>query len=56
MREFGTSNEMMLIRACVMLDPIFPTTGMGFHLPMDGTGAYALVSSTAFVNEPRPGG
>ena len=51
----GSSNDMMLIRACAKFDPIFPMTGMGFHLPKDNTGAYALVSSTAFVNEPRPG-
>jgi glycosyltransferase involved in cell wall biosynthesis len=37
-------------------DPIFPMTGLGFHLPKDNTGAYALVSATAFVNEPDPGG
>ena len=51
----GTSNDMMLIRACVKFDPIFATSGLGFQLPKDNTGAYALVSSTAFVNEPRPG-
>jgi len=51
----GIGDEMMLIRACAKFDPIFPTTGLGFHLPKDNTGAYALVSSTAFVNEPEPG-
>ena len=51
----GTSNDMMLIRACAKFDPIFPTTGLGSSLPKDNSGAYALVSSTAFVNEPRPG-
>jgi hypothetical protein len=53
--QFGAGNEMMLIRICSKFDPIFPLTGAGFHLPKDGTGAYGLVSSTAFVNEPRPG-
>ena len=52
---FGTSNEMMLIRACMKVNPIFPTSGLGFALSKDGTGAYTLVSSSAFVNEPRPG-
>ena len=52
----GTDNEMMLVRACAIFDPIFPMTGLGFHLPKDNTGAYALVSATAFVNEPDPGG
>lgn len=53
--DFGSSNQMMMVRACVKFDPIFPTTGAGFHLPKDNTGAYTIVSSSAFVNEPRPG-
>lgn len=51
----GGSNEMMLIRACAKFVPMFPLTGLGFNLPKDSTGAYALVAATAFVNEPRPG-
>jgi Flp pilus assembly protein TadG len=51
----GGSNDMMLVRACIKVDTMFVTTGMGFGLPKDSTGAYALVSTTAFVNEPRPG-
>lgn len=51
----GASNDMMLVRACVKFVPIFPTNGFGFGMPKDNTGAYALVSSSAFVNEPRPG-
>ncbi|MDI3335524.1 pilus assembly protein [Defluviimonas aestuarii] len=57
MPEFdpGEGDEMMLIRACIKVDPVFPTTGLGMHLPKDNTGAYALVSATAFVNEPDRG-
>ncbi|MGL4278835.1 MAG: TadE/TadG family type IV pilus assembly protein [Albidovulum sp.] len=51
----GAGDELMLVRACAKFDPIVPTTGMGFQLPKDNTGAYALVSTTAFVNEPEPG-
>ncbi len=51
----GAGDELMLIRACAKFDPIVPTTGLGFHLPKDNTGAYALISTTAFVNEPEPG-
>ncbi len=53
--ETGAGDELMLIRACAKFDPIVPMTGLGFHLPKDNTGAYALVSTTAFVNEPEPG-
>ncbi len=52
----GEGNEMMLVRACVKLHPVFPTSGLGFHLPRDNAGAYALVSTSAFVNEPERGG
>ncbi|MGB3313785.1 MAG: TadE family protein [Albidovulum sp.] len=51
----GEGDEIMLIRACSKFDPIFPTTGLGLHLPKDNTGAYALISTTAFVNEPELG-
>ena len=53
--EKGKGDEIMLIRACAKFDPVFPTTGLGLHLPKDNTGAYALISSTAFVNEPDLG-
>lgn len=52
----GAGDDMMLIRACAKFDPIFPTSGLGFQLPKDNTGAYALVAATAFVNEPDLGG
>ncbi|MFN0115500.1 MAG: TadE/TadG family type IV pilus assembly protein [Paracoccaceae bacterium] len=52
----GTGDEMMLIRACAKFVPLFPMSGLGFALPKDNTGAYALVAATAFVNEPTPGG
>jgi len=48
----GIENEMMLVRACAIFDPIFPMTGLGLNLPTDSGGAYALIASSAFVNEP----
>jgi Flp pilus assembly protein TadG len=53
--DTGAGDEMMLIRACAKFDPIFPTSGLGFQLPRDNTGAYALIAATAFVNEPEVG-
>lgn len=53
--EDGEGDEIMLIRACAKFDPVFPMTGLGMGLPKDNTGAYALVSATAFVNEPDRG-
>lgn len=54
-REFknGLENELMIMRACAKFDPVFPTTGLGRNVVKDGAGQYALVSVSAFVQEPR---
>ena len=49
----GQQNEMMLVRVCALVKPMFPTTGLGLRLPEEGDDYYALVSTSAFVNEPR---
>lgn len=49
----GSSNEMMLIRACAKFDPFFPGTGLGKAIRKDDAGQYALIATTAFVNEPN---
>lgn len=48
----GTDNQLMLVRVCLLANPIFPTTGVGLQLPVDAQGDYALIASSAFVNEP----
>ena len=48
----GASNELMLIRACALFDPFFPTTGLGASLPRVSGGAYGLISVASFVIEP----
>ncbi len=55
LREFtpGVSNQLMLIRACALFDPYFPTTGLGASLPRASGGAYGLISLSSFVIEPR---
>lgn len=45
-------NALMLVRACAVFDPVFPGAGLGLELAKDDTGAYALFSASAFVNEP----
>ena len=49
----GQSNELMILRACAKFDPVFPTTGLGKNMVKDNAGQYALVSVSAFVQEPR---
>ena len=47
----GLPNDMMLIRVCAMVEPMFPTTGLGLQMPKVA-GHYSVVSTSAFVNEP----
>lgn len=43
--------QLMLVRACIVIDPIFPGSGIGAGLAaVDG--GYALMAQTAFLNEP----
>lgn len=48
----GVENQLMMLRACSLFDPYFPTSGLGAELPDQSGGAYALVSASAFVIEP----
>ncbi|MEZ5778179.1 MAG: pilus assembly protein [Paracoccaceae bacterium] len=49
----GAGDQLMLVRACAKFDPIFDTSAVGLDLPKDDTGAYSLVTQTAYVNEPE---
>lgn len=51
--EPGMQNELIVLRACSLFDPFFPTTGLGASLPRQSGGAYAIVSMTSYVVEPR---
>lgn len=48
----GAPSDLVLIRACVKMQPIFPTTGLAAMLEKDGNGDYAAIATSAFVNEP----
>ncbi|MBL3571150.1 pilus assembly protein [Rhodovulum sp. BSW8] len=48
----GVENELMFIRVCALFEPIFPGTGLGRKLPKNAEGEYALIVTSAFVNEP----
>ena len=47
----GVRNQLMILRACELFDPFFPTWGLGKRLS-GSAGFYALTSSTAYVIEP----
>ena len=48
----GLQNELMLIRVCAIVDPVFPSIGVGRSMPRDSSGGYQIIASSAFVNEP----
>ena len=49
----GMENEMILLRICAMFQPIFPVSALGRDiLKINATGYSAMISSTAFVQEP----
>lgn len=49
----GQSNDLMVLRACALIDPYFPTTGLGARLEKVSGGAYALVAVQSFAIEPE---
>ncbi len=51
--EVGQENDLMLMRACIVQDALYPTTGIGLKLTKDEFGGgYAIATVSAFANEP----
>lgn len=48
----GVANQLMLIRACAVVDPMFPLTGLGLSLTKDATGGLQMIVNSAYVGEP----
>jgi len=48
----ATSNKLVLVRACALVDPWFPTTGLGMQLTKGADGTFQMTSVSAFVAEP----
>ncbi|WP_317057388.1 TadE/TadG family type IV pilus assembly protein [Roseovarius rhodophyticola] len=48
----GTANQLMLLRACYKYEPLFPEGVLGSALSTNAEGEAAVVSLTAFVQEP----
>lgn len=48
----GQPKEIMLVRACLLVNPLFPGSGLGASLAQQHNGEYAIVATTAFMNEP----
>lgn len=51
--QIGAENELMLVRACIIVDALFPTTGIGLDLTRTTNGGgIQIVTVSAFSNEP----
>lgn len=48
----GQQNDLMIVRVCMTVQAMFPTTGLALSLPHDKDGGYRLVVTSAFVVEP----
>ena len=48
----GGRSRIMFVRACMVIDPLFPSHEITLGLPRDTTGGLQIVSYTAFMNEP----
>ena len=48
----GGRSRIMFVRACMIIDPLFPSHGLTLGLTRDGTGGLQVVAYTAFMNEP----
>lgn len=48
----GQENNLMMLRACIKFDPIYPTSGLGYAFEKDGSGKAKMISSATFVQEP----
>lgn len=51
--SIGQQNQLMLVRACLVQDMIFATSGLAMSLPENHDGDFNLIAVSAYVNEPR---
>jgi len=49
----GQQNDLMFIRACYVVKPLFPTFGLGTILKTDTSGRMQLIAKSAFAQEPE---
>jgi TadE-like protein len=50
--DIGANNEIMLVRVCVLIKALFPSTGLGQQLVNGPNGEIGMIAVSAFVNEP----
>lgn len=48
----GIRNQLMLVRACYVVDPMFPVSGAGLGLTRDPSGGFQIIATSGYVAEP----
>lgn len=48
----GVENEIMLLRICMKINPVFPTTAVSVKMPVEDDGSVVMLVTSTFVNEP----
>ena len=48
----GGNNDLMVLRACAILDPVLPTSTLGIAMAENSDGSHAIVTTSSFVVEP----
>ena len=49
----GSREQIILVRACLLVKPVFPGASLGADLSRELNGEYAIVAMSAFMNEPK---
>jgi hypothetical protein len=48
----GSDNQLMMVRACMIIDRMLPFSGFGLNLTRDDSGGLHMMAASVFVNEP----
>ncbi len=48
----GVASEIMFVRACTVVDPLFPLMGFAEAMARAANGEFAIIAHSAFANEP----
>ena len=48
----GVGNQLMVVRACYVVEPLFPLSGAGLGLTRDASGGYQIIAASGYVAEP----
>ena len=51
--EIGADNDLMMVRACIIQDALFPSTGIALKMDLDPSGGYKMFAKSAFAVEPK---